>query len=111
MSVKHPKPRDGSSSYVVWVRQTTRSRAHLQFNKLPNLKNSPKAALAPAEPGNANPTSSYDTSLNTLKMAALTAPVCYRKSIGTRQKCVYTEGSRKEGPMPIYGTTIAHGTF
>lgn len=84
MPGKLPKPRDSVSSCVVWMRQTTRSRAHLESVKLPCLKDSPKAALASAEPGNSNSTPSSGTFLNSSKGAVLTGSVNHRKSIGIK---------------------------
>lgn len=105
MPGKLPKLRDSLSSCVVWMRQTTRSRAHLESVKLPCLKD----ALASAEPGNSNSTPSSGTSLNSSKVAVLTGSVNHRKSIGIKQKCVYPEGSLEEGSMHIHWTTVALG--
>lgn len=106
MPEKLPKLRDGLSTCVVWRRQTTR---HLESVKLPCLKDSPKAALASAEPGNSNSTPSSGTFLTSSKVAVLTGSVTHRKSIGTNQKCFYPKGCLEEGSMHRHRTPVALG--
>lgn len=91
----------------MWRRQTTR---HLESVMLSCLKDSPKAALASAEPGNSNSTPRSGTFLTSSKVAVLTGSVTHRKSIGTNQKCVYPEGRLEEGSMNIHRMTVALGT-
>lgn len=73
-------------------------------------KQSPPGAcqivLIGGELGDSNPTSSSDTSLNSLKVATLVSPAYYRKSIGDRQKCVYTENRVEKGFRHKHGASV-----